>query len=224
MPAGTLVDYVPVIKLFLSHWNSVENMTQTALVLTNRMTRDGLVDLLERIEAATATVLTSLNDQQTLQSTRERLRKPVHAMAKQARTSLKGLAGNTDAIGALPDIPSATTNPAKYLPAVRDLAETWARVNALPQAAVPAATLPLTIPMDQAGAIVQKTHGEFVAALGALTAAVDEVASNAQALKELRGQRDALHATARAALKLYSPTVKGKLPAGHALLKNLPKL
>ena len=57
MPAGTLVDYVPVIKLFLSHWNSVENMTQTALVLTNGMTRDGLVDLLERIEAATATVL-----------------------------------------------------------------------------------------------------------------------------------------------------------------------
>lgn len=224
MPAGTLVDYVPTIKLFLSHWSSVENTTQTALVLTNGMTRDGLADLLASIQTATATVLTSLNDQQTLQSTRERLQKPVHAMAKQARTSLKGLAGNTDAIGALPDIPAITTNPAKYLPVVRDLADTWARVNALPQALVPAATLPLTIPMDDAGAIVQKTHGQFVAALDALTVAVDQVASNAQSLKELRGQRDALHATARAALKLYSPAVKGKLPAGHTLLKNLPKL
>ena len=214
----------PVVEKNVAGFCVVSPVTQTALVLTNGMTRDGLADLLTSIEAATATVLTSLNDQQTLQSTRERLHKPVHAMAKQARTSLKGLAGNTDAIGALPSIPSVTTNPAKYLPVVRDLADTWARVNALPQASVPAATLPLTIPMDDAGAIVQKTHGQFVAALDALTVAVDQVASNAQNLKERRGQRDALHATARAALKLYSPAVKGKLPAGHALLKNLPKL
>jgi hypothetical protein len=224
MSSGNLVDYVPTIKLFLAHWNSVENTTQTALILTNGMTRDGLVDLLKRIEAATIAVLTSLNEQQTLQSTRERLRKPVHAMAKQARMSLKGLAGNTDAIGALPILPSITTAPEKYLPILQDLAETWARVNALPPATVPATTLPLTIPMDSDGAIVQRTHAEFVAAVQALAATVDAVASNAQTLKELRGQRDSLHATVRATLKLYAPTVKGKLPAGHALVLSLPKL
>jgi hypothetical protein len=224
MPTVVLTDLVPTLKLFLSHWTSVENTTQSALVLTNGATRDSLVDLLTQIEDATTAVLTSLNQQETLQSTRERLRKPVHSMAKQARLSLKGLAGNTDAIGALPSLPSATTNPTKYVPAVRDLADTWGRVNALPQASVPAATLPLTIPQEESGAIVQKTHAQFVAAIDALAASVDSVAENAQGLKELRGQRDTLHTQARAILKLYSPAVKGKLPAGHALLKNLPKL
>ena len=224
MSSAPLTDLVPTIKLFLSHWSSVENATQKALVLPDGTTRDGLVDLLARIQAETTAVLTTENEQQTLQSTRERLRAPLHIMAQQARKTLKGLAGNTDAIGALPVLPSATTNPAKYLPVVRDIADIWARVNALPPAAVPAATLPLTIPLDNAGEILDKTLTEFTTAVEAYSDAVDSVASKGQESKEHRGQRDTLHTLARELLKLYAPTVRGKLPAGHALLKNLPKL
>jgi hypothetical protein len=224
MTQKALTDLIPSIKLFLTHWQSVENFLGSPMTLTDGSNRDRLANTLTSIEASDTTLLTLTNNQQTLQNTRERLRAPLHAMAKQARISLNGLAGNTDAIGSLPKLLTATSDPAKYLPVVRDIADTWARVNALPQAAVPAATLPLTIPIGDNETIVQKTRTEFVTAIDALATAVDDLAGNAMQAREQRARRDELHQMAREILKRYSPTVKAKLPAGHALVKNLPKL
>ena len=193
------------------------------LKLSNGASRSDLADLLARIEAATNAVMLVHNDQQTLQNTRDRLRIPAHELAKQARISLKGQAGNTDAIGALPRLPSATTNPATYLPVLEDIAQVWERINRLPAASVPAATLPLTIPLTENGEIVQKSLADFRAAIAALRATVDALAANAQTDKQQRAIRDELHQSARALLGLYPAAVKSRLPAGHALLKNLPK-
>ncbi len=111
-----------------------------------------------------------------------------------------------------------------FVAALEDIADVWGRVNALPQASVPAARLPLKIPLTENNALVSLTLEQFNARLAALRTAAQALTQAEDAVTVGIGTRDGLHDQAAAVVKDYGIVARSVLPEGHPLLKTIPTL
>lgn len=224
MPTKKIVNYVPTVKKIMAHWTLVEAAIGEELVVPEETTHDDAGDTAGLIEDAEAELIDARNALSRAQGERNRTRSAAHEAAKQARKSLRGLAKNVPDVLGLPNLPGVTTAPASLLALYTDIANVWKRVNALPQASVPAAKLPLTIPLTENKILVQLTQAQFVARIAALTTATENLAAAEAAVSTVISQRDRYYGYARELVKDYAGAVRGLLPSDHALLKTIPTL
>lgn len=221
---NSVLDYVPYAVKVIEHWQQVETKLGKSLLLKDKTTLDGFIDLKDRLIAVQSENLTEANNRQRAQETRDDAIMALHPLVKQARTTLKVLVESVPGATALPKLLPASSDPVKYLQAARDCAEIWGTVNALSAAAHPELELPLTIPVREGEDTVQITHAQFVAAINAYTAAVDTLVSARSAEALGRKTRDSLHKIARAKLVAYPLAVKARLADGDPLRATLPTL
>ncbi|WP_309708312.1 hypothetical protein [Armatimonas sp.] len=224
MAKPKLINNLPILNKTIAHWGKVETTLGEALTLPDSTTRDGATDLATNIQDAETALIATRNALSTAQGVRDSTRKAAHTAGKQARKSLRGLAKNTPEVLGLPELPSVTTAPATLLALYDDIANIWERVNGLPQASVPAAKLPLRIPLMEDNALVQLTQAEFVARIEALRSAAQTLAELELSVSTGIGTRDGLHKQAATITKDYGAAVRGLLPTGHPLLKTIPTL
>ena len=224
MAKPKLINNLPILNKTIIHWNKVETALGEAVTLPDGTTRDGATDLATSIKDTESGLIATRNDLSTAQGERDSTRIAVHTAAKQARISLRGLAKNVPEVNGLPKLPTLTTAPATLLALYDDIANIWERVNGLPQASVPAAKLPLRIPLMEDNALVHVTHPEFVTRVEALRTAVQTLAELELNVSTGIGTRDRLHKQAATITKDYGAAVRGLLPTGHPLLKIIPTL
>ena len=124
----------------------------------------------------------------------------------------------------LPTVPPVTSAPALFVAALEDIADVWGRVNALPQASVPAAHLPLKIPLTESNSLVSLTLEQFNARLAALRTAAQALTQAEDSVTVGIGTRDGLHDQAAAVVKDYGIVARSVLPEGHPLLKTISTL
>jgi hypothetical protein len=215
--ANSLLDYLPLVKKTLIHWQQVETKTGKAFLLRDKTTRADLEALHTRLVALQSQNLTESNDRQRAQETRDGAIQALHPLVKQARTSLKGLTESTPGSAALPELLPSGSDPQKYLQAARDIAEIWATVNA-------GASEPLTVPVLEGETTVQITQAQFVGATAAYTSAVETLVAARTTEALGKKTRDNLHKTAKAKLLAYSPAAKARLADGDPLRTTIPTL
>lgn len=224
MPTKKIVNNLPLLNKAIAHWGQAETAIGETLVLPDGTTHDGAIDLATSIKDAETALTDQRNALSKAQGERTSTRTVAQNAAKQARKSLRGLAKNVPDVLGLPDLPAATSAPATLLAVYTDIANVWERVNALPQASVPAAKLPLRIPLLEGNATVHLTQAEFVARVEALASAAESLASAESAVSVGLATRDDLHKQASTVVKDYAGVVRGVLPDGHPLLKTIPTL
>ncbi|MBB6053358.1 hypothetical protein [Armatimonas rosea] len=224
MPTTKTVNNLPVLNKTITHWDKVETALGERVLLPDGATHDVAIDLAMSIQDAETAVTVERNALSAAQGTRDATRRAAHTVAQQARLSLKGLAKNAPDLYGLPTLLAITSAPAVLLENYTDIASVWERVNALPQARVPAAKLPLRIPLEENNGIVHITLEQFRARIDALRAAADTLATAESTVTEGIVERKRLHEQAGTVVKDYAGVARGLLPAGHALLKTIPTL
>jgi hypothetical protein len=223
MPTIKRLNNLPVLNRALTHWTELEIMTADSVTLPDGTTRDRAQDLATSIQDAEAALMTARNTLSVAQGARNQARIALYPAAKQARKSLRGLAKNVPEVLGLPTVPPVTSAPAVFVAALEDIADVWGRVNALPQASVPAAHLPLRIPLTENNTLVSLTLEQLNARLVALRSAAQALTQAADSVTVSIGIRDGLHEQAAAVVKDYGVVARSVLPESHPLLKTIPK-
>ena len=224
MPTLKLINNLPVLNHTLTHWNQLETVIADSVTLPDGTTRDGAQDLATSLQSVEAALMTARNALSVAQGTRNQAREALYPAAKQARKSLRGLAKNVPEVLGLPTVPPVTSAPAVLLAALEDIADVWGRVNALPAARVPAAHLPLKIPLTENNALVSLTLEQFNTRLAALRSAAQVLTEAEDTVTVGIGTRDGLHDQAAEVVKSYGTVARSVLPDGHPLLKTIPTL
>lgn len=224
MPTVKLVNNLPILIRTLSHWTQIENATGAGVALPDGTTRDGGQDLASGIKDAETVLMEGRNALAKAQGERNLARTVAYTAAKQARKSLRGVAKNAPEVRGLPNVPPVTSAPAVLIAALEDIADVWERINALPPAQVPAAHLPLRIPLTEHNALVQLTLPQFRARVEALGIVAQALAESEAAVRVGIGTRNDLHDQAAELVKSYGAVAHALLPDGHPLLKTIPTL
>ena len=219
-----LVNNLPILNRVLAHWTQVEENIVTTVALPDGTHHSQAQSLATRIREVEVSLMEGRNALSVAQADRNQARSAVYTAAKQARKSLRGLAQNAPDVQGLPDVPPGTSASPVLLAAGEDIANVWLRVNGLPQASVPAAHLPLRIPLTENNALVQLSQEQFVQHLERLRTVAEALEEAEASVTVGIGARDALHDQAAELVKRYATVVRGLLPEGHPLLKTVPKL
>jgi hypothetical protein len=224
MPKPKLVNHLPLLNHVLAHWSQVETALGEAVTLPDGTTRDGAQDLATSLQDSDSSLLVNRNTLMSAQGGRNEARDAAHTAGKQARKSLRGLAKNVPDVLGLPQVPAKTCAPAVLATALDDITDIWGRVNALPQASVPAAKLPLRIPLKEGETPILLTREQFQARTQTLRTCGQSLTEAEDAVRVGIVERDTLHDRAAEVIKDYGTVVRGLLYDGHPLLKTLPTL
>ncbi len=220
----SILDYAPITEKILAHWLQVETKTGRPLLLKDDTSHAELSTLKSRLSAVDLENIAQENTRQLAQEARDRAVAKLHPLFKQARTSLKGQVARVPGAKAIPALLPTGTDPQKYLQAARDLADLWARVNALDPRKNVGVALPVTIPILSGEATLQVSEAQYLAAVDAYALAVQALASARSAEELGKGVRDGLHKQVKAKLLLYPAAAKGVLAAGDPLRATIPTL
>jgi hypothetical protein len=224
MPTKKIVNNLPILNKTVIHWGKAETALGEAITLPDGTTHDGAIDLATNIKDIEKQVVDDRVLLAKAQGVRNNTRNAVHTAAKQARKSLRGLAKNVPDVLGLANLPALTSAPAVLLEIYENIASVWEMVNGLPQASVPAAKLPLRLPLTENSALVQLTLAQFQERTEALRAAAESLAGAEATVRASLGTRNDLHDQAEAIVKDYGAAVRGLLPDGHPLLDTIPTL
>jgi hypothetical protein len=224
MPTRVVVNNLPVLNRVIAHWVNVEAIVANSVSVPDGMSLAEARELAGAILEAEGVLIEARNILSQAQGMRNMTRGSVHSAARQARKSLVGQVGNVTEVKGLPALPVVSSAAAKLLQIYTDIANVWERVNGLPAASVPAARLPLRIPLTENDALVQLDLAGFQTRIETFRSAAEAVKDGEAAVTVKIRERDVLHKRAASLVKSYGSLVRGLLPAGHPLLSTIPTL
>ena len=193
MPTQSVINYLSVLNRVLSHWANVEAVVANSIDVPDGMSLAQARELAGAILEAEGVLIEARNTLSEAQGVRNTARGSVHLAARQARKSLVGQAGNVAEVKGLPALPVVSSAAARLLGIYTDIANVWERVNGLPAASVPAARLPLRIPLTESDALVYLDLAGFQARIEVFRGAAEAVKDSEAAVTVKIGERDALH-------------------------------
>ncbi len=225
MPAIGLNDYLPAVDKFLQHWKEAEGELGRAIVLEDGMTRTDLVALRTRLSASQTTLIDATNTIQATIARREQGRKATLPVARQVRKAIRNLIPSSEEARATPEVPATTAGPEKQLTALRDIANLWTRVNALPANRYPSLTPPLIVSIETTPGVYEAVT---CAAYTARVAALDSDLQTLRVAEQVRvGQvesRDKRIEQIKTATKAYARAIQGLFTAGAPTARSVPRL
>lgn len=215
MPLSSIDSYLSTSQEFITHWTAVSADLGAAgpLVLPFGYNVASLTADRTALQAKITAVTIADNTLQIAAGLRDNKRGPLRERMRQFRSALQSYFGGSEFISALPSIPRFTAAEGPFMDPLDDMANLWARINAL----TPVIGLP--IPLTLVGGYTLAAFNGDVAAMRAAFSAWNDASQGALIARE---QRNALLGPMRARLSQYRLAVQSKYATGAPLLASFP--
>jgi hypothetical protein len=210
-------EYLIKIDEFLAHWALVNAaLAPSAMILQGGYAVAGLQAERAALAAQLAAVEAANNNLQGASADRDNKIRVIRERMRQFNQSVRGFLPGSQYAAMLPHLPNISAAPGLYTRALDEIAHCWNRINT--DAPPPVGFTP---PLLLVGGY---TRANFVTEQAAVNAAFTTYANSVPNAVAARDLRDQMFAPIHARLVQYRPAVKGKFPAGSALINSIPTL